>query len=249
MVAAPAAEDAIRRARRLPGLAVGLHLVLVEGQASAPATEIGPIVDARGWMGSDQVARGFRYTFSPAARRALAREIAAQFAAFARTGLPLSHLDAHKHMHLHPGVARLALAIGRDFGLRAVRVPAEPPGLIAALEGRKPALGARLLYRWSGVLRRMVRQAGLISADQIFGIGWSGQFTLSRLLALIPRLPPGVSEIYFHPAAARDEPLIRLMPDYAHEAEYAALLAPEAREALAAAGIGLTSYAALAVRG
>ena len=33
MVAAPAAADAVARARRLPGLRLGLHLVLVDGDS------------------------------------------------------------------------------------------------------------------------------------------------------------------------------------------------------------------------
>ena len=37
-------------------------------------------------------------------------------------------------------------------------------------------------------------------------------------------LPEGRSEIYFHPATARDEMLVRLMPDYEHVAEFEALL-------------------------
>ncbi len=36
MVAGPAAADAVRRARRLPALRVGLHLVVVEGPAVLP---------------------------------------------------------------------------------------------------------------------------------------------------------------------------------------------------------------------
>ncbi len=50
--------------------------------------------------------------------------------------------------------------------------------------------------------------------------------TEDRLRQLIPRLPPGLSEIYFHPAAGRDALLDRLMPGYAHEQEMAALLSP-----------------------
>ena len=54
------------------------------------------------------------------------REIRAQFEAFRATGLALDHVNAHKHMHLHPSVAALIIEIGRDYGMKAVRVPAEP---------------------------------------------------------------------------------------------------------------------------
>ena len=56
--------------------------------------------------------------------------------------------------------------------------------------------------------------------------------TKERLLHAAPRLPPGLGEIYFHPATGRDALLTRLMPDYDHEGELGALLDPEARAAL-----------------
>ena len=70
---------------------------------------------------------GLRFFFRPRVTAQLAAEIRAQFAAFAATGLPLDHVNAHKHLHLHPTVGRMMIDIGREYGLRAVRVPAEPP--------------------------------------------------------------------------------------------------------------------------
>ena len=46
MVGAPAAEDAIARARALPGLRVGLHLVLADGASVLPPRAIPDLVDA-----------------------------------------------------------------------------------------------------------------------------------------------------------------------------------------------------------
>ncbi len=48
--------------------------------------------------------------------------------------------------------------------------------------------------------------------------------TADRVRRLLPVLPEGVSEIYFHPAVAQDARLQRLMPDYEPAAELAALL-------------------------
>ena len=233
MVAGPAAADAVARAKRLPALGVGLHLVVVEG----------PAVLGREWFPSDQLRLGLSYAFDAAARRQLDAEVAAQFQAFAATDLPLSHADAHKHMHLHPVVGRLMIDIGREFGLRAIRVPAEPPAIMAAL-GTPQGPGARALHSWTRLLRRQATNAGLFTNDAAFGLAWSGHMTRHRLLRLIPHLPPGVSELYFHPAASRDPTLDRLMPDYEHEAELAALLDPEIAAALA--GTARTSYGALA---
>ena len=164
-------------------------------------------------------------------------EIAAQYAAFAATGLQLDHANAHKHMHLHPTIGRYLIEEGRRHGLRAVRVPAEPPGA-------KASMGARALYRWTGLLRRQVRRAGLVATDHVFGLSATGRMTRERLLPLIAQLPPGVSEIYFHPATHADAAISRVMPNYRHAEELAALLDPAVADAMPP----ITSYSALAGR-
>jgi hopanoid biosynthesis associated protein HpnK len=224
MVAAPAAADAVARARRLPGLAVGLHLVLVDGDSTLGHAALPHITGPDGRFGTDQVARGLRYFASPAARRELAREIRAQFEAFRATGLALHHADSHKHMHLHPTVARLMITIGREFGLTRIRIPAEPPAVLAAC-GETPTLGACALHAWSSVLRHQARRAGLTSPDHVFGIKWSGRMTEDKVRVLRAHLPAGSSEIYFHPATEQDASLAQLMPGYRHAEELQALLA------------------------
>jgi chitin disaccharide deacetylase len=231
MVAGAAAADAVRRARTLPSLRIGLHLVVIEGQAVSPPSVIPDLVDETGWFASDQARLGFRYFFRPAARRQLAHEIRAQFAAFAATGLTLDHANAHKHMHLHPTVGRMMISIGREFGLRSVRVPAEPPAVLGGL-GTRAGIGDRTLYLWTRLLRAQVRAAGMNSPDHCFGLAWSGHMTRERVHRLIGHLPDGVSEIYFHPASERDSVLRRLMPDYEHEAELATLLDRSLRDQL-----------------
>jgi hopanoid biosynthesis associated protein HpnK len=233
MVAGRAVEDAVRRARAMPGLRVGLHLVAVEGPAVLPPTRIPRLVGPDGQFPRDQLRLALRYAFDPRARRELRDEIDAQFAAFAATGLRLAHADAHKHMHLHPVVGRLLIERGLRHGLRAIRVPAEPPDILRAC-GERPSRGARALYRYTSRLRARARREGLAVTDHVFGLAWSGHMTADRLLRLARHLPDGTSEIYFHPAARRDATLDRLMPAYEHEAELAALLDPRVRAAFGA---------------
>ncbi len=244
MVAAPAAADAVARARRLPALKVGLHLVLTDGTPLLPARDIPALVGRDGTFIEPQAWAGVRYFFDPAARRQLAAEIEAQFAAFAATGLALDHADAHKHMHLHPTVARLMIAIGRRYGLKALRLPYEPAAPLAgAGDWRASGFAAGALRAWSGRLRRRIAEAGLVTSDQLFGLAWSGGFTEQRLLALLPLLPRGVSEIYAHPATAGGWP--GSVATYRYEEEFAALASARARAAVAALNIRLTSFDAL----
>ena len=223
MVAAPAAADAVRRARSMPGLKVGLHLVVIEGPAVLPPVTIPDLVDPTGQFPSNQLRLGIDYFFRPRIRRQLAAEIRAQFQAFADTGLTLDHANAHKHMHLHPTVGAMLLSIGREFGLPSVRIPAEPPPILSRL-GVPQGIGARALYAWTRLLRYQARRAGVATNDHCFGLAWSGHMTPERIRALMGILPEGYSEVYFHPAMERDATLRRLMPEYEHEVELAALL-------------------------
>ncbi len=244
MVGAPAASDAVARARLLPELHVGLHLVLVDGCPVSPLDEVPGLVDADGKFHPNMARAGFRFFFRTDVRRQLAQEIRAQFEAFRATGLKLDHANAHKHMHLHPTIARLIIEIGGDYGLHAVRVPAEPVDALrqAFPEERAPM---PLLRPWIERLGRRLRRAGLVVNDHIFGLAWSGNMVEQRILRLLPYLPDGVSELYFHPAARRSAALIAAMPDYRHVEELAALTSATVHARIAALGIGLTSYSAL----
>jgi chitin disaccharide deacetylase len=232
MVGAPAAQDAAQRARANPSLRVGLHLTLCDGQAVLPRRQIPDLVDADNRFHDNMVSAGWRFFALPRVRAQLAAEIHAQYAAFAGLGLRLDHLNAHKHFHLHPTVLSLALHLGREFGLCAVRVPAEP-GLTAA----------RLLTPWLALMRARLRRAGMACNDQLFGLAHSGGMNEARLLRVLAALPPGVSEIYLHPAMVSGAAISPAMSGYRHAEELAALLSPAVRNAVSNPGIQRGGYA------
>jgi hopanoid biosynthesis associated protein HpnK len=232
MVAAPAAADAARRARACPRLRVGLHLTLCDGAALLPRRQIPDLVDADNRFHDNMVSAGWRFFARPRVRAQLAAEIRAQFAAFAAHGLTLDHLNAHKHFHLHPTVLSLALQVGREFGLRAVRVPAEP-GLTST----------RLLRPWLALMRARLRRAGMACNDQLFGLGHSGRMDEARLLQVLAALPAGVSEIYLHPATVSGAAISPSMADYRHGDELTGLLSPAVRRAVSNSGLQLGGYA------
>jgi len=250
MVAAPAAEDAIARARRLPELHVGLHLVLVDGTPRLPPEQIPDLVTQDGVLLDDLFAAGVRFFFRPAARAQLRAEIRAQFEAFAKSGLALDHVNAHNHMHLHPTVLSIMLEVGRDYGLQAVRLPYEPvawssdAGVGTQLARWLSNLG---LAPWLALLRGRLRRAGVHFNDQVLGLHQSGAMDEAAVLALLGRLREGVTEMYFHAATRRCPEIDGPMPDYRHEDELAALLSPRVRAEIERLGIAPIAFSELAV--
>jgi hopanoid biosynthesis associated protein HpnK len=241
MVAAPGREDAVGRARRSPGLRVGLHLVLAEGRPKLPAAQLPDLVTKDGLFRTDMAAMGAAIFFRPKVRAQLAREIEAQFEAFAATGLPLDHVNAHKHFHLHPTISGLVVRIGRRFGLRASRAPVEPRAVLAVVDPAAAPGRAWLTEPWARALRARYRRAAVATADQVFGLAWSGHMTADRVAGIVRNLPRGLSELYLHPATGGG--FEGSAPGYDYAGELAALTAPETKAAVEAAGVRLGAFA------
>jgi hopanoid biosynthesis associated protein HpnK len=242
MVSGPAAADAVRRAQRLPNLRVGLHLVLADGWASLPPAQIPGIADAQGHMDGDMLPRGIRYFLSGSVRGQLEAEIRAQFDAFARTRLALDHVNVHKHFHLHPTVLGFLIRIAGECGARAMRVPSEPYWFAVRSAKWDAVLSSLLLSPWVAMMKHRLRVAGIFHNDSVFGIAQSGAMGEEQLLAILARLPLGVTEIYLHPATASGSAIASTMPAYRHADELAALLSPRVRAAVAALNVRCGGY-------
>jgi len=235
MVGAAHTADAIERAKRLPMLKVGLHLVLVEGRPVLSPALIPDLVDERGLFSTRFLRAGLEFFFCPGIAQQLESETRAQFQAFTRTGLALDHVNAHNHMHLHPTVLSIILKVGQEFGLRSIRLPYEPlvPSLRACRTRRAGRfLSWAMLWPWMHLLKARIKRAGMECNDFAFGFHDSGHLTSDLLERFIQYLPAGVTEIYCHPATRRCPEIDETMADYEHEAELKALIDPDIRAAL-----------------
>jgi hopanoid biosynthesis associated protein HpnK len=183
----------------------------------------------------------------------LEAEIRAQFAAFARTGLVLDHVNAHKHFHLHPTLLRMIVRVGREFGMGAVRVPNEPMWYARRGGGAGAGLSAvaagAFLLPWVALMKARLRAGGIAHNDQVFGLANTGQVDENTLVDILGKLPPGVTEVYLHPAVDTQGPITSTMSEYRHSAELAALLSPRVASAVAATGATLGGTATSRARG
>jgi chitin disaccharide deacetylase len=235
MVGAPAAAAAVEMAGRLPRLAVGLHLSLVDAEPVLPPSAIPDLVDKRGRFRSNMALSGAAMFLLPHVRKQMRAEIRAQFEAFRATGLKLDHVTAHKHFHLHPSILSAVIELAKEFGAPAVRAPVELRPVLAQVEATAPHLSALAHASLARVQRAHLRRAGVEAPDQVFGLAWSGAMTQSRLAGLVAHLPEGVTEIYTHPATS--SAFAGAAPGYRYEEELAALTSPDLRRHIAEAGL------------
>ena len=189
MVTGPAVAEAVRIAKRCPGLAVGLHLTLCDGRALEPSRLTG----ANRCLPASPAFAGLRYALDPRLERDLAGEIAAQFGAFRRLGLETPHWDGHCHLHLHPKLfGHAANSAGDEFRyVRLVRSP-QPRTILE-----------RVFNRLSEhALRRLRDGPPVACADAVYGLRYSGRMDTGNFLACVRAIRPGqLVEIYYHPGA------------------------------------------------
>jgi chitin disaccharide deacetylase len=244
MVGGAAASDAVRRARRMPRLRVGLHLTLVDDWPILPPEAIPDLVvksgPFAGRLRHDLASLGLAIAIRPSVRGQIRSEIRAQFEAYRMTGFALDHVNAHRHYHLHPTILGEILAIGADYGARALRTPLEPLFDLRRVEPTPWPPVAILTDLWALAMRRRVRKAGWVSTDRVFGGVWSGRMTERRIAGLIRNLPPGCTEIYTHPATSAD--FDGAAQGYAYADELAALLSSRCGEAVRETGAAVGGY-------
>lgn len=233
MVTEAACPEAVALAKENPALGVGLHLTLVCGRSALPAARIPGLVDSRNEFSANASAVGFRYFFNRRLRDQLRDEIGAQFARFHATGLALDHVNGHLHLHLHPVVFQLLAEQASQLGIRQVRITYDPLWLNLQLAS------GNLGYRLSHALvfhslafraRQIAKRRGFKYTARVFGLLQNARVDRDYVQRLLPRLPPGDSELYSHPSLDDSKD------------EFDALVSPQARQQVDQFGIQLIRY-------
>jgi predicted glycoside hydrolase/deacetylase ChbG (UPF0249 family) len=205
-------DDAVARLREVPSLEVGVHLALVEERALTTGATM-----PRNYV---RFVLGRRGDVEP--------ELRAQIEKVLATGLRVTHLNGHQHLHMLPRVRRVVERLAKEYGIGYVRV-------VNDRGGKSRRLSMAVL---SGLSRA---KRGIIGATALrtIGVAEAGHLTAQRIVELLDHVD-GVTELVTHPGVG--------VTGYAHwgyawDEETRALCDPAVREAIAARGIQLVGPA------
>lgn len=250
MVTGEAFDEAVALAQAHPKLAVGLHLVLICGQAVLPPSQIPHLVDSTGSFSFNPLTAGLRYQFHPAARRELHWEIRAQLQKFCQMGLPLDHVDGHLHLHCHPVILQILVDLADEFNIKAIRLPSEELSFTLKLD--KGDLLTKLVYsavfsRLRSYGERKLKAKGIGFAERVYGLLQNSRISEEYLVGLIPQIQADLVEIYSHPGLTIPTESWANSGEgskISHQVypELDALLSDKVREALFGCGFELTNY-------
>jgi chitin disaccharide deacetylase len=235
MATGPYFSPAVYMAFAQPGLAVGCHVVLVDGSPCLRPVEVPSLLDPRD-------SSSFRITVGSFVSdllrgRIRGKEIEAEAIAQIRriqsSGLTVSHIDSHKHLHAFPRVLAPLLRAARHCGVKCVRNPFEPRWSLRATRagGTVRRLEVQLMRSQRKTFCRLTREHAMCTADGSIGLLATGVLDDAVLRSLLRAMPEGTWELVCHPGyidSALEQARTRLRA--ARETERSALLAviPEA---------------------
>jgi len=245
---------AVELSKTVPGLSIGCHVVLIDGEPMLEPGRLPSLTDAGRFRDGLKTfaARALTSRMNPAEIEA---EASAQIRKIQSAGITLSHFDTHKHTHLFPPVLRPLLRAAATYGVKAVRNPFGPrfPLRSSRLLAR-PNLWTRyaevkVLSRFAGNFHEAVEHEGFATPDGTLGIEVTGSLDETLFRALAESMPEGTWEFVCHPGyndAELQTAKTRLRES--RETELRVLTLPVAREVLESEGVQLISYRDLGTR-
>lgn len=247
MCSAPAFSNAVDLAKENSGLGIGIHLTLVGGvRPMLPSDRIPSLLDEKGLFTPDYVLFVKRFMAGLVKKSEIKAELAAQIECALHTGLPITHVDSHQHLHVLPGIIDIVIELCNSYGIAKVRVPAENilwRGGYAVNLGR--FVGRFGLTVCAEMAKKKLLKAGLKFPEHFFGMLAGGNLDGKLVRRIIAELPDGVSEIMTHPGMHSSDLSKLFFWGYHWEKELAAFLEPETKAEIKEQRISLINFGGL----
>jgi predicted glycoside hydrolase/deacetylase ChbG (UPF0249 family) len=213
-------DDAVAQLKSVPSLEVGVHLALVE---------------ERSLTGMHFPKSYLTFVLGRKDFAAIERELRAQIERVIASGLRVTHLNGHQHLHMLPSIFAIVVRLANEYGIGYVRRVCDRGGRGGVV--RRASIAA--------VNHLGRRAAAPRSNDLTIGIMEAGHLTSARILDLLQHVQGGVTELVTHPGVAVDA---YAHWHYAWDAETDALCDPHLRKAIAEFGIMRITPSALRSR-
>lgn len=242
----------VEMARTTPGLGVGVHLNLSDGEPVAERELVTTLLNDKGELEGRPESLLLKLARRSVSVQEIEQEWDAQIQKVRASGVEPTHLDGHRHVQMLPGLFEIVLRLAKKHGIAAVRISHEESSLRVALSAgakqkgtvvMKQGVQARGLKLLAPDAREQAERAGIAAADYFCGIAQTGELTKEGVLRLLEILPEGTTELMCHPGYMDDDlakSATRLQAS--RQTEVAILTDTQVRNLVASQGIRLIDY-------
>jgi chitin disaccharide deacetylase len=201
-------DSAVVMSKSYAKLGVGVHLNLTEGRPISVPSEIPSLVNSQEFFVSGAVRQAKRILTGRANLSEVERELRSQIEKVRATGVRITHLDGHQHLHLLSPILDIVINLAREFEIAAVRCAVEHSIEVLQLMGRNRSSSPAVLKQFltgcalavlSSSVRQKLHQAGLKCPDHFYGFTQTGFLDATAIQRILQHLPQGTSELMCHP--------------------------------------------------
>ncbi len=251
----PSAEEAIKIAKQLPTLGVGIHLNLTQGQPLSNAPLVRMLANTNGEFAYSANKLAWKSLVSSKFRAAIRAELAAQIQWAIDRGVQPTHLDSHKHIHSFPAIYKIVCSLAKQFNINSIRFTYEPtkvfypPWPPADKDGPKRTRFVRMMAR----INRL-QNPKFLKTKATYGIAHTGKIDINFFKALSSELSTPASccrktaagaEVMTHPGYIDGLEKFKTRLVEQRRLEFDTLCSKEVRKFLQDAGVKLIHYGQL----
>jgi predicted glycoside hydrolase/deacetylase ChbG (UPF0249 family) len=232
--------DALGLARELGLKEAGAHLALTETSPVAPADKVVSLRARNGRFYRSRAHLIPRLMTGLIDPDHVYTELKAQMDAVVSSGLRVTDLSSHEHIHMMPEILAIFVKLAKEYDVPAIRYPhkdssARPLGLNSIYK-------SFVLACFERGMSKVLSASSIKSPDHFRGFLDSANITEANLLRIVDFLEEGSTELVCHPGFLGPEILDRYTFHRNCEAELFALTSPRVRKRLEERGIRLASY-------
>ena len=236
-------SDAVKIAKTYPQLGVGIHFTLVNGTPVLPPDQIPSLVTESGLFYDDYKLFVKRFLQGKINHQEVRQELTAQLAKMTATGLQLSHVDSHQHMHTLPGIIDIVLDLAQSANIHCIRIPKATLFVkTEAKEGLGQLIGRTGLYTLARLAQFKAKKRGFHVPEHFSGIVAGDAVTKECMEKIIATLPQGCTEIMLHPGTNNTILQADCLWQHDFEAELAAITSPAILQLLQKKNVEITNF-------
>ena len=192
--------NAVQLIKNNPSMDIGAHLTLTEESSMLSKQEIPTLVDNFGKFRKNTYRFFYDYMRKRISKSEVKKEFEAQIEKIYNSGIKISHIDSHQHVHLFPDILDIIIELAEKYSIKYIRYPNEKIDFSNIFIIRKfPRLIQQfVLNSFCFFARSRLEQ---YSVDNFYGFLDGGELEKDRILKILSKQRNGISEIMCHPGS------------------------------------------------
>lgn len=188
----------------------GIHLTLDEEFPVLPIEEVSSLITKEGnFKHRHQLLKELLFTSKISARE-VENCFSAQIEKCLAHKIFIDHIDGHGHVHVFPQIAPIVAKLCKKYGLKKIRLPEEPIGLIPPIWSNQKQVNRWVVWTFCQAAKRSFRRADLLWPERFFGISCGGQIQSQHINSFLRQTGENTSiELMCHPGLEDSELLSR----------------------------------------